>query len=1201
MKSITTLVLLICTVFSSKAQLGSIDVIDRFEETKSIGGSVRIGNYIFTGGESLDNLYYRPTVICADTNGAVIWNSALLGLFPYSNQSIRSLHASSDGFLYGVCSNTSSGNIVFKLNPVNGSLIWSTPVLGLLTLKDYGQNIACLSNDNSAYLKILDGSTGAQLSNHFLRNSYLQNFEVDENLNVYYASYDTIIKRNHLNLNQALWKVKYNAQNIYEIKRIFYDTISGKLIGFGNTNLGQFKILLIDTLAGSVTNSLLPTGLDDLLVEAIKVKDDDVYFATGTGSSSEDGFRLVKMKISTGTITWMFYENLIGNEDNNGIIDFELDAQNNVYCYGYFNSTYNDFGSNLAMMKVNPTGTLNYIKQYSFNTTFDNYSDPSRCFLINNHLYLTAHMQGKNLSDKGNNNQLIKVDLLTGDSIFVSPMGGRTHNNSSDVRLIAPHPDGGFVACARKGQLLNVQRFDNNNSLVWDVNYYKGEQFAYNPTDIAIAPNGQMVIGLYTSAVNSSNNLAISGTSNDLMIMMLDANGNRMADPSFYGLVTMSATAKVVDVYHDGTDFLALLNDYTGVNRQYKISMAGNGSYPTPNFVQFVYSDKQKRYYGGYNASNYMILGNHGSGTPAGIRIYSKVDMQLQNVIYCPSYATVVHTFKEVGNSLLLVGGVGAQNYEFLLLMNKFTGAVVWEKPTITNTNNISVVDIELDPTGTYAYVLSRNNSSSVVRKYSLSNGNQLNVHHKVSAGYSYYANDFALNTATNQIAVGVSKVNSASNFEAYYYILNTSLVQIDSASLGTAAYPQTPSINAVHFNPFNGLVLGGIKPNIGFAKGFIDFVTCVETGVMNVTACNNYLCPINNVNYTTSGTYSIFDQTNSMCDSLYTLNLTITTQPSTATDVQIACDSLVWGVNGQTYSVSGQYIDTIQNALGCDSIITLELTIIPSLPLTIENAFVMPSDANTCVGEMAVTVSGNADFELNIDNGFQQVSSNGYSLVTDLCAGIHDLKVTDNCGDTLSVSFVIPVDSNYVFTNPFMDSLAQDSLGVTLSNCDIYYGGIDTAYIDSIWANGNTVNVIWNIVDSNGSNFDTTSYVLNNGTGVYWLQLSVFCPNKSLGEYFTVTEAIYFNNGDIETANLAEKEELLFKLHPNPTSDYLILSWNGNYEASVEIIDVTGALIRSYEVSSGESICVADLSNSMYYIKWIGNGKSSVSRFVKK
>ena len=38
------------------------------------------------------------------------------------------------------------------------------------------------------------------------------------------------------------------------------------------------------------------------------------------------------------------------------------------------------------------------------------------------------------------------------------------------------------------------------------------------------------------------------------------------------------------------------------------------------------------------------------------------------------------------------------------------------------------------------------------------------------------------------------------------------------------------------------------------------------------------------------------------------------------------ACDSAVW--QGTTYTVSGTYTDTLQTVAGCDSVLTLDLTI---------------------------------------------------------------------------------------------------------------------------------------------------------------------------------------------------------------------------------------------------------------------------------
>ena len=364
-------------------------------------------------------------------------------------------------------------------------------------------------------------------------------------------------------------------------------------------------------------------------------------------------------------------------------------------------------------------------------------------------------------------------------------------------------------------------------------------------------------------------------------------------------------------------------------------------------------------------------------------------------------------------------------------------------------------------------------------------------------------------------------------------------------------------------------------------------------------TACGSFTWPINGQTYTTSGQYMDTIPNAAGCDSIITLDLTILNS-STATDLQTACGSFTWPINGQTYTTSGQYVDTIPNAGGCDSMITLDLTIIPDLPLVIENTFSMPSDANNCLGEVAVTVSGNADFELDFDSGSQVITSSGYSLVTNLCPGIHDLHVTDNCGDTLTTQIVIPVDSNYVFNNPFVDSLAIDSLGVTVTNCDIYYAGIDTAYIDSIWAIGNTVNVIWNIIDSNGSNFDTTSYVLNNGNGVYWLQLSVFCPNKSVGEYFSVTEAIYFNNGSVSTAGLTESKQQLFEVYPNPTTNQVRINFSGQ-DAELTVYDLQGKQVLKDRIQNQETISMESFERGVYLFDFRNSNGQSVQRVVKQ
>jgi hypothetical protein len=79
-------------------------------------------------------------------------------------------------------------------------------------------------------------------------------------------------------------------------------------------------------------------------------------------------------------------------------------------------------------------------------------------------------------------------------------------------------------------------------------------------------------------------------------------------------------------------------------------------------------------------------------------------------------------------------------------------------------------------------------------------------------------------------------------------------------------------------------------------------------------------------------------------------LNLTIN-QPSSSTQSETALDSYTWPVNGQTYTQSGTYSATIPNAAGCDSVITLDLTLsytgIDSLQLNPNKKLVKITDLN--------------------------------------------------------------------------------------------------------------------------------------------------------------------------------------------------------------------------------------------------------------
>jgi len=92
-----------------------------------------------------------------------------------------------------------------------------------------------------------------------------------------------------------------------------------------------------------------------------------------------------------------------------------------------------------------------------------------------------------------------------------------------------------------------------------------------------------------------------------------------------------------------------------------------------------------------------------------------------------------------------------------------------------------------------------------------------------------------------------------------------------------------------------------------------------------NITSntCTPYT--LNGQTYTQSGTYTQFFTNAQGCDSTLTLNLTIN-QPSSSAQTQTACAS--YTLNGQTYTQSGVYTQLLNNVQGCDSTLTLNLTV---------------------------------------------------------------------------------------------------------------------------------------------------------------------------------------------------------------------------------------------------------------------------------
>jgi hypothetical protein len=99
------------------------------------------------------------------------------------------------------------------------------------------------------------------------------------------------------------------------------------------------------------------------------------------------------------------------------------------------------------------------------------------------------------------------------------------------------------------------------------------------------------------------------------------------------------------------------------------------------------------------------------------------------------------------------------------------------------------------------------------------------------------------------------------------------------------------------------------------------------SSSTLNISSCESYISPAGNT-YTSSGIYTdVIPVANGCGDSTITINLTINNSVQSSFSATICGgESYTW--NDQTYDYSGLFTQTFPAANGCDSIVTLNLTV---------------------------------------------------------------------------------------------------------------------------------------------------------------------------------------------------------------------------------------------------------------------------------
>ena len=154
--------------------------------------------------------------------------------------------------------------------------------------------------------------------------------------------------------------------------------------------------------------------------------------------------------------------------------------------------------------------------------------------------------------------------------------------------------------------------------------------------------------------------------------------------------------------------------------------------------------------------------------------------------------------------------------------------------------------------------------------------------------------------------------------------------------------------------------------------------ITYSDTTTTLISACNNYTW--DGVVYTSTGLYTNIYSNSQGCDSTHTLNLTINTSDTTMISV-ISCESYLW--NGIAYDSSGIYNSSFTNINGCDSLVYLDLAVINTV------VEIVSTNNNLIVNQ----ISGSSPFSYVWNTG------ENTGQITPNTNGQYWVIVTDNSG----------------------------------------------------------------------------------------------------------------------------------------------------------------------------------------------------------
>jgi hypothetical protein len=357
--------------------------------------------------------------------------------------------------------------------------------------------------------------------------------------------------------------------------------------------------------------------------------------------------------------------------------------------------------------------------------------------------------------------------------------------------------------------------------------------------------------------------------------------------------------------------------------------------------------------------------------------------------------------------------------------------------------------------------------------------------------------------------------------------------------------------------------------------------------GIDVQTACDSFTWR-NGVTYRTSNNTAmdtIIGGAFTGCDSIVTLNLTIGF-PTAGTDTQTACDSFTW-IDGITYTSSNNTATFLTtNALGCDSTVTLDLTI---------NNSTVTTDVRTACAFL-LWVDGNIYTSSNNTATATTTSSTGCDSVI-----ILDLTIENNTGTDIQTAC-----NSYTWIDGNTYTTSTNSPTATLTNA----AGCDSVVTLNLTINSAdaTVQTAGNSLIANATGASYQWLACNNGNApIAGATSRTFNPTAN-GDYAVVVT----ENGCTDTSNCVSfmfttvskirSKELAITFAPNPTTGLVAIDLGRLEAATVTIYAANGQLVQQVLLQGqGQHQLTLEGAAGVYFVKIQVGDQLQYNKLIKR